>query len=102
VVEVIATVYTQAFIANPGVDIDLFAEVNGNLMEPPSVFKAAQSCYDAGGVLGCTNTVMYWLDIDAHPSLIGAPLTITLFAQSGLNGVGSSINASLSAKLVKK
>ena len=87
--------------------LHLLVDVNGILMEPTVGLNGAiEDCgFAAPPPVACTITGSWWLDIDANPVLINAPLTITLKGGDISGGplVGFQLmDVSLSVNMTKK
>jgi hypothetical protein len=100
----------------PGIPstLQLFADVNGILMEPTTAAPGA--VVDCGGGAGvplgppsfsCTVAGTWWLDVDANAGTLltspAPPLTVTLRGGELFPGaVGAPVDVSLTVRLVKK
>ena len=87
--------------------LNLFVDVNGILMEPTvGPFGALEDCgFAIPPPVACMITGSWWLDIDANPALINAPLTIMLHGGDISSGplVGVQLmDVSLSVNMTKK
>ena len=108
VVVVEASVSTAGLAPGAPVAIALTPHVNGIFMEPLGGFGAIADCGSAflapvPPPFACTVTGSFWLDVDANPVLINAPLTVTLLGGDPFGpGVGIPIIATMSVRLEKK
>ncbi len=94
VIVVEATV--TAYVGPSPLYVGMLAYVNGIPMESPGAGA------DCPGLNSCTLSGTFWLDIDANPGLIGAPLTVTLSAQDGYGVGGQYFLASMTVRQEKK
>lgn len=79
--------------------------VSGNL-PPDSLQSASVDCGGTGAITPpehCSATGHWWLDLDAHPELINAPISIALTVGTQYQGAQAPVLAiTLSARLEKK
>jgi hypothetical protein len=96
VIVVDATISTSVLAPGVPMVMGMGADVNGIPMEPTAAPFPTQYVVDCGGTalfppqpphFACTLHGAFWLDIDANPSLINVPVTVTLSAFN-LAGVG--------------
>jgi len=111
VVVVDATITTSTFAPGAPMVMAMTADVNGIPMEPTAAPPPTQYIVDCGGTalfppqpphFSCTLHGTFWLDIDANPPLINAPLTVTLTAFDMAGVGGAPVVASMAIRQEQK